>query len=376
MRVRRDVYQLPAGDKSLYWYAKAVARMKALPVANPLSWEYQANVHGVDPLPAMMAAFWAQCQHQTSFFLPWHRMYVLRFERIVAKHIIELEGPANWALPYWNYTSDPTTLELPPEFRVPTLPDGSPNPLLEPLRSPIANSGGQVLSSRDIDLSCLTKGGTTNPGDFFGAPAAAHFGAYNGALELTPHNAIHNAVGNTPGGLMANVDLAARDPIFWLHHSNIDRLWEVWKDCDPAHQDLTTPYWRTGVPFQLHDENGTLITMRAADVLDISVPPLEYMYQDATCPTQFKVTAQPARETPPTGPAPAAPKLGIAMSALERDLVGATELAVHLGGEKTEVRLPTPVTPRAFREAKAGTAPPAGARRSSWSTTSACTWSK
>jgi Common central domain of tyrosinase len=35
-----------------------------------------------------------------------------------------------------------------------------------------------------------------------------------GALELTPHNAIHSQVGKTPGGWMQDPDLAARDPIF------------------------------------------------------------------------------------------------------------------------------------------------------------------
>jgi tyrosinase len=27
---------------------------------------------------------------------------------------------------------------------------------------------------------------------------------------------------------MSGFNTAARDPIFWLHHANIDRLWEAW----------------------------------------------------------------------------------------------------------------------------------------------------
>ncbi len=50
------------------------------------------------------------------------------------------------------------------------------------------------------------------------------------------HNLVHNSVGGTsngaggykePWGIMTN-NLSPLDPIFFLHHSNIDRLWDVW----------------------------------------------------------------------------------------------------------------------------------------------------
>ncbi|MCS3894063.1 hypothetical protein M2171_003196 [Bradyrhizobium japonicum USDA 38] len=43
-------------------------------------------------------------------------------------------------------------------------------------------------------------------------------------LELDPHGAVHNLV----GGDMGNILASARDPVFWVHHANIDRLWTVW----------------------------------------------------------------------------------------------------------------------------------------------------
>lgn len=154
MRERKDVYKLPPGDQTLEWYAKAVEVMQGLPKSDPMGWVYQAAVHGIDPLPPAMKGLWAECQHQTSFFLPWHRMYVLNFERIVARHIADLGGPADWALPYWNYTtSNPVTLELPPEFRNKTFPNGAPNPLYVAQRNPVANAGGPVLGPRDVALN-------------------------------------------------------------------------------------------------------------------------------------------------------------------------------------------------------------------------------
>ena len=74
------------------------------------------------------------------------------------------------------------------------------------------------------------------PKDFqtFASPKA--LGGHNiqvvgfGPLEHGPHNLVHNCVGggyNGNGGFMLNF-MSPVDPIFFLHHSNIDRLWEIW----------------------------------------------------------------------------------------------------------------------------------------------------
>jgi tyrosinase len=52
-------------------------------------------------------------------------------------------------------------------------------------------------------------------------------------LEGLPHNKVHNYIGGYgpldpgPYGNMTN-NLSPVDPIFFLHHSNMDRLWDVW----------------------------------------------------------------------------------------------------------------------------------------------------
>jgi len=52
-------------------------------------------------------------------------------------------------------------------------------------------------------------------------------------LEGFPHNKVHNYIGGVgpvdpgPYGNMTNF-LSPVDPIFFLHHSNMDRLWDVW----------------------------------------------------------------------------------------------------------------------------------------------------
>jgi tyrosinase len=63
-------------------------------------------------------------------------------------------------------------------------------------------------------------------------------------LEGFPHNSTHNYIGGVgpipsgPWGNMTN-NLSPVDPIFFLHHSNMDRLWDVWTR---KQQALKLPY--------------------------------------------------------------------------------------------------------------------------------------
>ncbi|RIB00939.1 hypothetical protein C2G38_1993637, partial [Gigaspora rosea] len=51
------------------------------------------------------------------------------------------------------------------------------------------------------------------------------------SIEIV-HNAIHGALGGT-GGHMAYPNVAAFNPIFFLHHCNMDRLVAIWQAINP-----------------------------------------------------------------------------------------------------------------------------------------------
>jgi hypothetical protein len=72
------------------------------------------------------------------------------------------------------------------------------------------------------------------PRDFlsFASPKALNHSSSSGfaILENQPHNLVHNCVGgayNGVGGFM-QAFMSPTDPIFYLHHANMDRLWDVW----------------------------------------------------------------------------------------------------------------------------------------------------
>ena len=68
-------------------------------------WQGYGYIEATTPLPpaATRRRDWDQCQHQSGYFLPWHRGYLAAFEAIVRDSIVKQGGPATWALPYWDY---------------------------------------------------------------------------------------------------------------------------------------------------------------------------------------------------------------------------------------------------------------------------------
>jgi tyrosinase len=77
-----------------------------------------------------------------------------------------------------------------------------------------------------------------------------------GVLENQMHNRIHNCVGgsyNHTEGFMLNF-MSPVDPVFFLHHANIDRLWDVWTRKQEAHKNLQYPTLPDGYRFQLNSD--------------------------------------------------------------------------------------------------------------------------
>ncbi|WP_158081496.1 tyrosinase family protein [Nitrobacter vulgaris] len=238
----------PQGQGMLEKYARAVAKMMAqTPEASPLSWLFQWYTHSVDPTKGMAAevarlysgappndpsrllalATWNTCQpHQANglpqqqrMFLPWHRMYVYLFERIIQKQL----NDATFTLPYWDYTTDGKKA-IPEQFRRPN------DPLYKVLFRANRNdgsipgtanvNGGQPIdqdADAPLNLDALARR------DFDIKGVALGFSA---DVERGIHGDVHVLVGNTSN--MGSVPWAARDPIFWLHHCNIDRMWWSW----------------------------------------------------------------------------------------------------------------------------------------------------
>jgi tyrosinase len=301
-RIRRDVARSGGGwTDELEWYARAVRELRAEPADVRTGWRYLGAIHGFDdrqwrglgiladgdvlPSGAEQNRVWNQCQHQGWYFLPWHRGYLWAFEAIVAAKVEELGGPNEWALPYWNYfdetVADPRA--VPAAFLDPSMPDGSPNPLSDVPRSGVERLGPVPWYPADIDLDAMRVRFFTSAAraqGFGGGPTVFNqFGGQTGALEGEPHNSVHVMLGG-PSGYMADPGLAGLDPIFWLHHCNIDRLWAAWLTRDGNLQEGRAPWMHGPAPrgFQVPDAGGGLVRFTPEDTLPDG--PLAPLYDD------------------------------------------------------------------------------------------------
>lgn len=250
------------------------------------SWAYWSNMHGhfdadcypgPTPAPGMDGQVavsasttterqtWCQCAHESAAFLTWHRMYLYFFEQV-------LQAAANdptLRLPYWDTSA---ARRIPAILREPQWLDQGvvkPNPLHTPLRRAALNEGSGQLAQEIVDTE--------------GAFAQSRFEDFAALLEEAPHGNVHCAIGiaNCGTGLMGHPATAAQDPIFWLHHANIDRLYECWLQGaatrypnDPAHLNLR---------FYFPDAAGQIRQARVGDMLTLTQLKLRYTKPGA-CP--------------------------------------------------------------------------------------------
>lgn len=353
--VRRDVYALDGPwHPVLRAYALAIGKMRALPASDHRSLAYQASVHGVglesDPPPD---AFRSQCQHNCWYFIPWHRWYLHYFEQIIRSLLKDIDEVPDdvaeaWALPYWDYGRNDTD-RLPFEFSRPRLwDDQRANPLFDGTRYgnvngrtaavdrlvsvPLPGVLDQPFSSPHDNVP--TFGGTESGWHHFKEP-----GAVAGGLESSPHNAVHGFV----GGNMLSFATAGLDPVFWLHHCNIDRYWEI-----KGHAGDPAGTWAD--EFSFRDAGGALEKVKADGCVDAENQ-LGYRYEDVT------------RPGPPT------PGLAIRAGATEEvamaeppdlppEVIG-TAGAIELEGTSQRVQLEAGPVSQEFRDARGGVDEPA-----------------
>ncbi len=258
--VRQSLTAPDLAPATIVSFKRAIRAMLALPPSDPRNWYRMTLIHLLD------------CPHANWWFLPWHRGYIFHFEAVCR----ELAGDPAFALPFWDWTSSPRVPDvLFDDVLTPThaLYEESFASFRPKFETAIGDywSGLTPAQRAQLDLRGYTSADTvwekiegffavraeargptreapelpdwakTEVGperieaalapkrfeDFGSTPSANHHArATQNTLEAGPHNNIHNAVGGGPG-FMSEL-LAPIDPIFWLHHANVDRLWDLW----------------------------------------------------------------------------------------------------------------------------------------------------
>lgn len=270
-------------------YKQAIKAMRALPEDHPHSFQQQARIHcaycngGYTQVDSGFPDIDIQI-HNSWLFFPFHRWYLYFYERILGKLI----NDPTFALPYWNW-DDPAGMLI-PDFFIPK----DDNPLYDVYRDAkhqppkvvdLAYDGSERDTTNEIQKECnlstvyrdLIRNGADTTSFFGGAYVAGDAPVSNGAksigsVEAGTHTAVHRWVGDStqPNNEdMGNFYSAGYDPVFYVHHTNVDRMWKLWKDLGkPGHKEPTDPDWRNA-SYVFYDENQDLVRVYNKDCVDM-----------------------------------------------------------------------------------------------------------
>lgn len=320
MPERVDIWTLEEDDPIIAWYRYGVKVMKERDPESVTSWVYQAAMHGSNEGAAHPA--WDNCQHGSWYVLPWHRMYVYRMEEILRAAIVAGGGPEDWALPYWNYGLGGEYATVPPAFRSPEFEDEE-NALYTTERAAGINTGLELPPGAITAAAALARPIYIGAAEFGGgAVGPEKMAGEKGVLERRPHDSVHSNV----GGWMSRLNTAALDPVFWIHHANIDRLWHVWRE-DGEHTDPAEAEWLEQ-EFPFFDAAGEEVMTKCEDVTDTEALGYEYG-PEAPPPISPIETGTAVATIFPGGEGVTSP-----------ELIGATTEPITLVGEAVDVEIP------------------------------------
>ncbi|KAF2815433.1 Di-copper centre-containing protein [Mytilinidion resinicola] len=294
---RLEIRNLKKNADQWALYILGMAKFQAMSQSDPLSYYQIAGIHGRpfvtwNQLPEVNAA--GMCPHVSTLFWPWHRPYLAMFEQALFTQVqaVVNTAPAStksrWQnaantlrIPYWDWAAVPPSGEgdVPTAIRDQTVtvtgPTGTQtlkNPLYQYTFHPPSNDlGGSPFNTwtttirrpyRDNDQQAWR----SNNGEFdsvmnsnrvslrdrvynlfinnanFAQVSTEATGTNTGnpnshdSFEST-HDSIHvisgGDTGPAGGGDMYYLDLSAFDPVFWLHHANVDRQFAMWQVINP-----------------------------------------------------------------------------------------------------------------------------------------------
>ncbi|KAK6580768.1 hypothetical protein PZA11_007004 [Diplocarpon coronariae] len=237
------------------------------------------------------------CTHTSILFGPWHRPYLALFEQVLyniiqgiaAKFPIDTrakyqEAAASFRIPYWDWAATPEDGDYFPNsvggsttvsVITPTSNDQEvsiANPLYSYTFHPLNPVAGDFVSlqgtpynrwqstlryptsTRSVSaksdeqevfqaMASQFAGLQQNVNLILSDPNYTAFDAFsnhelrddglNTSASLEDvHNSVHVAVGGNMGH-MSELDYSAFDPVFWLHHANVDRLFAIWQGINP-----------------------------------------------------------------------------------------------------------------------------------------------
>ena len=229
------------------------------------------------------------CPHSVEPFVAWHAPYIHQFELLLNQYNSSIDKEYI-TLPYFDITDEFYDYSFMNEPTIVILHNGKYIEIRNPLASAYYYKDGvKTITTRNGYLKPSTYDQIENVKiirkQLYQALLAKTYEEFSSNIVSygkqffykkhipieTPHNSIHDAIGGD-GGNMSDISISAFDPIFWLHHCNIDRFYYNWLF-----------YITSGFKFDLHKSQITETSLRAVlapfvDNNPYSDKPHKYIY--------------------------------------------------------------------------------------------------
>jgi tyrosinase len=332
-RVRRDVQSFSASDPFFANYGQAVQAMHQLPASAPRNWRNQALIH------------LNHCRHGVQDFVHWHRHYIHKYELICG----QLIGDANFALAYWNWSASRGI--IPDPFYDLNLlnvqfwndPSNAQSNNWGP--SPVTTVGTRGLAKGQGLQDDPDAGQEFTQAAIDAIKQEPNFQIFTGQLEGSPHNDAHVISGGGSGHM--GDGMSPLDPIFWLHHCNVDRIWAEWQAAGNSTPPLSRHYDN-----QFVDGTGQAVAASSASALDFAS--MGYTYDTLSGPAVATARERLELQQPPNQRGLQAPEVAKLPQTLGADItpktvVPAVETAYTIAAKDL---LPSLFRPRTYRATK------------------------
>ena len=173
-------------------------------------------------------------------FLPWHRLFLYELENRLNNGL----NSKDIRIPYWDWTKDRGVPELVNDLK----PLFKSVPIFDEFQNRFFNEEIQVRRQIGIYIDPTTHSPVELPNEdkvteLLNQPTFNDFNIYLNRSHGRVHMWVGGATVNPPQsrdqvGTMSDPEISPADPIFYLHHSNIDRLWDKWNENHAEKPDL------------------------------------------------------------------------------------------------------------------------------------------
>lgn len=201
--IRKDAAALSANEQAVF--QSAITKAISDGTYSRLVQIHADMTHDMHTMAGMSAG--------TMRFLPWHRLYLMKFEQAMKAF------EPTFTIPHWRWIDQHDIPAWMKSFKPKGVVDEQGRAIVV-TRKPGGDPAFAKLPTKTVIEATVMQ--------------QSDYRAFTLALEGAKPMGAHNLVHMWFDGTMSSVPIAPADPMFWMHHAEVDRLWAIWQKAHPG----------------------------------------------------------------------------------------------------------------------------------------------